>query len=387
MDSKTAKADKNIKANSFGKQLFLLNDPRFLAGISRPRSGERERYVSSKKLIAEKRIFDLPADVTDRTSLLRYLSKERQNIYYGLHGYGTWRTMNCSLSTDKDFSVGIELEVVANTPEDYCKTRIFTAQKNLLASNWLFCDRDGSLPSQGVEIKTIPLSEKFARNPNLWGGLCAYVNRFFSSERYRETGLHVHVGLDYFRNDKFGRSESAIKGQLVDLYYKINDMNPTFYTALFCRENRSYCHKLDPSRDKVFLDKLTSELKHKAPKNIINKLQKYSGSLFKIKDYTSAFSNNEHSAEVNLTLGNTIEFRRGDGTINPCKIHAMIEFIYLLCDTVKHNEVTYLNDEALAKSLVDTMAKQSKSVLLSFFTRTFFMNEVCIPPKPWPLFT
>lgn len=227
------------------------------------------------------------------------------------------------------YRVGVELEVEAKNSAALETIRRYK-------SNWFFMERDGSLNDYGVEIITIPLLPNDAKSPKFWTPLCNELQKKAVSWDSSNCGLHVHIGREILgRTDKV-RSETI--GKLLYLYHHFVKDTP-FNTTIYGR-SRAY-HDIEC---KSSLVKAVGILGSKVLKNrkFCNEIDK------ELKDK----SNTERYFDINILNANTIEFRRGKGSLSPMRICAIVEYSEHLCLYAKRakwedisfdNFIKYLN--------------------------------------------
>lgn len=189
--------------------------------------------------------------------------------------------------------VGLELEV-------YARNKYIFENK----SNFFYLQRDGSLFEEngGTEITTIPMPfEDLIREG---GGIDILTKDFmvrFScfSQSPPETGFHIHLSKTQFSDN--------IAVLLKKAFYCFPYQ---FTTELFGRENTSYCK----------------------PEPKIQMLMDYgihpsAASNFGLEKIFTPYCDSRYF-ELNLTNDNTIEFRRGKGTIDSLAIKSILDFCY-----------------------------------------------------------
>ena len=256
--------------------------------------------------------------------------KYTSRIYTGQHGYHHSHSL-VSNTPHKPYRyrVGVELEIEAKN-----STELETIRK--YKSNWFFMERDGSLNDYGVEIITIPLLPIDAKSTKFWTPLCSELHKKAVSWDSSNCGLHIHIGREILgRTDKV-RSETI--GKMLYLYHHFVKDTP-FNTAIYGR-SRAY-HDIECKSSLVkAVDILGNKvLKNKKFRNEIDK---------ELKDK----SNTERYFDVNILNANTIEFRRGKGSLNPTRICAIVEYSEHLCLYAKRakwedisfdNFIKYLN--------------------------------------------
>lgn len=88
---------------------------------------------------------------------------------------------------------------------------------------------------------------------------------------------------------------------------------------------------------------------------------------------SQALSSHDHHNELCCT-DSTLEFRRGKGTLNPQRIHAILTFLYYLSSTAAATPITPSNAEKFLPDLCKALYTQEHSPLLSHLALS------CLPP-------
>lgn len=189
--------------------------------------------------------------------------------------------------------VGLELEVYSRNRDIFENT-----------SNFFYIQRDGSLSDDmgGCEITTRPMSFDDLMCDN--GGIDILTKDFMArfscfSQSPPETGFHIHLSKTQFSKN--------IAVLLKKAFYCFPYQ---FTTELFGRENTSYCK----------------------PEPKIQMLMEYgihpsAASNFGLEKIFTPYCDSRYF-ELNLTNNNTIEFRRGKGTIDTLAIKSILDFCY-----------------------------------------------------------
>lgn len=226
--------------------------------------------------------------------------------YVGISDYHSEREYNQPLNKEKDYMIGVELEVEFKSPAELSN---FTNKP----SNWFMRERDSTLNSLGCEIITIPLNPTDAKDSDLWETVCSDIRRHAVSWESPRCGLHVHIGREIFK----GHDEEDCIAKMLYLYHHFlrdTGMNTTIF-------GRSVGYREDNGRTKtsVAASLLGSvvlrdeEIKNKVKKEIIAK----SGGI--------------RNMDINITNDDTTEFRKGKGSINANRIVAIVEYCELIC--------------------------------------------------------
>lgn len=139
----------------------------------------------------EKKTKTLPSD---KCNLQDASMRAGHTIYKQIQGYHNYIRPNKALESTNGFSFGLELETVAKT----IMSHYLISTGQALVSNWIYCARDGSLPtSAGIELATIPLPSQYALSKSLWEDTTKHLRQLLYAAPDFTCGLHVHVGLQY----------------------------------------------------------------------------------------------------------------------------------------------------------------------------------------------
>lgn len=285
----------------------------------------RFSFIGAQTIIIDEKA---PNDVATKDTFIS--RKYTSRIYTGQHGYHHSHSLISNTPhRPYRYRVGVELEIEAKNSAELESIRKYK-------SNWFFMERDGSLNDYGVEIITIPLLPNDAKSTKFWTPLCNELHKKAVSWDSSNCGLHVHIGREILgRTDKV-RSETI--GKLLYLYHHFVKDTP-FNTAIYGR-SRAY-HDIECKSGLVKAVGILGKqvLKNRKFRNEIDK---------ELKDK----SNTERYFDVNILNANTIEFRRGKGSLNPTRICAIVEYSEHLCLYAKRakwedisfdNFIKYLN--------------------------------------------
>ena len=157
---------------------------------------------------------------------------ERSVTYKGVHGYHHHHgdVPNAPIKAVRGHKIGVELEVEF-------KNRDGKAQwANKAKSNWFYCERDGSLNDNGVEIITVPMNPKDIKARTTWEPLIGYLSDKARSWDSPRCGLHVHIGREILGSNPEQQSETI--GKLLYLYHHFVNGTP-MNTRIFGRD-RAY---------------------------------------------------------------------------------------------------------------------------------------------------
>lgn len=368
-------------------ELFVGGDPRFLSGaLQGARCGTYDRRPTTIKetdlgSLATTR--GLGFDAMTSRGVRGALEAADIAVRTGRHGYHHRPSLNVFLREGEWPSAGIELETEERADVD-CNVMM-----QELASNWFHFEHDGSLSTcgddgidrEGYELITEPLPPRFYRNPRLWAGLQNVISPWLESWNYRETGLHVHVGLTQFEEAKELSFLHDVKSRrnfakyLVAFTYLVL-CEHSLADRIFLRKNTDYCGEanaddllpewrrgmtgadvLDETLDSVtgWMMRSMSHMttgymgqcgrlaetaaRHTAETAAANVGMDGNGlvgtwSQSPMFDIYAGFSG--HHVELNMGNPMTVEFRRGKGTVNGLSIHRMVEFTTLLVRYAMH---------------------------------------------------
>lgn len=355
-------------------ELFIGGDPRFLSGAgvnmrattyeNGPRTIPEGSTVLTSRVIGFERLAN--------AGPVAALTEHNVAVRRGKHAYHHRPDLNVFLRPGEWPSAGVELETEER--EDIDRNAMETA----LQSNWFHFESDSSLCTgnrSGYELITDPLPPRFYRNPRLWAGLQNILTPWVESWAFRQTGLHVHVGLTQFEEMKDKLEFFASKADrrtfakylIAYLYFRVVDR--TLSDRVFLRKPGSYCHapievypvpiwKPGTTGCSAVQDVLEAVCQwsslHSGYTNHMSKLCRF----MKNGMYESTPANARrrmeldsldtihpsylpdalgiagnfygHSAELNAGNSQTIEFRRGKGTLNAVSVLQMVEFATLL---------------------------------------------------------
>ena len=244
---------------------------------------------------------------------------EKRTIYSGQHSYHSHHNQrpNAHVSESSDYMFGVEMEVEFNGEDE----RDEFADKT---SNWFYCERDGSLNDYGVEIITIPLNPKDAKDHDLWDSLTSSIAN--EAEASDNCGLHVHVSRTILGD---GGEFNENLGKLLYLYHHhIEETN--LNRKLYGRARTYNAH-----------DGKTAQ--GDAAKRLREKIFKYDSVKTRVQENMTLRSRDTRYFDINIQNSRTIEFRKGAGTIDPHRVVAIIEYCELLCLFAKKTSWEKLN--------------------------------------------
>jgi hypothetical protein len=264
---------------------------------------------------------------------------ERSVTYKGVHGYHHHHgdTPNAPKKSVRGHKIGVELEVEFKSRDG--KTRWHDKAK----SNWFYCERDGSLNDNGVEIITVPMNPKDIKDRTTWGSLIGYLSDKAKSWDSPRCGLHVHIGREILGSNPEQQSETI--GKLLYLYHHFVNDTP-MNTRIFGRD-RAYNEKDGKTREGDAVATLGSgvlklnEVKNTLKKGLIDK------------------SSSDRYFDINLMNSNTIEFRKGRGSIKASRIIMVIEYCEMMCKYAKSAKWEEISKDAFVSYVVSNISKES----------------------------
>jgi hypothetical protein len=264
---------------------------------------------------------------------------ERSITYKGVHSYHYHHseTPNAPKKAVRGHKIGVELEVEFKTRDG--KSRWNDKAK----SNWFYCERDGSLNENGVEIITVPMNPKDIKARATWGKLIEYLSDKAKSWDSPRCGLHVHIGREILGSNPEQQSETI--GKLLYLYHHCVNGTP-MNTRIFGRD-RAYNEKDGKTREVTAVATLgigvlkLKEIKDTLKKGMIDK------------------SSSDRYFDINLLNSHTIEFRKGRGSINASRIITVIEYCEMMCKYAKSAKWEEISKDAFVSYVVSNISKES----------------------------
>lgn len=257
--------------------------------------------------------------------------------YIGFHSYHSHHgvPMNMPKCRFSGHRIGIELEVEFRTGskrERFCDT----------PSNWFYRERDGSLGSNGCEIITIPLLPKDAKSVDFWKPLTDYLCSRAKSWDTGRCGLHVHIGREISGFSDEEKSETI--GKLLYLYHhfvKDTRMNIKIY-----------------GRERGYHDQDGKSVAGSSAKELGSEVLKIKSVKDKVKDAMIEKSSRDRYFDINLRNTNTIEFRKGRGSINPERIAMVVDYCERMCLYAKSTPWQQISYEDFVKFLKATIKNE-----------------------------
>lgn len=264
---------------------------------------------------------------------------ERRVTYKGVQGYHHHHgyTPNAPKKSTRGHKIGVELEVEFKSSDG--KSRWNDKAK----SNWFYCERDGSLNDNGVEIITVPMNPKDIKDRATWETLIEYLSDKADSWDSPRCGLHVHIGREILGSNPEQQSETI--GKLLYLYHHFVNGTP-MNTRIFGRD-RAYHEKDGKTREGDAVATLGSgvlklnEVKNTLKKGLIDR------------------SSSDRYFDINLQNSNTIEFRKGRGSINASRIIMVIEYCEMMCKYAKSTKWEEISKDAFVSYVVSNISKES----------------------------
>ena len=279
-----------------------------------------------------------PASISDSMSFF-HDNYERSVTYKGVHGYHHHHgdVPNAPIKAVRGHKIGVELEVEFKNLDGKAQWA------NKAKSNWFYCERDGSLNDNGVEIITVPMNPKDIKDRTTWEPLIEYLSNKAKSWDSPRCGLHVHIGREILGSNPEQQSETI--GKLLYLYHHFVNGTP-MNTRIFGRD-RAYNEKDGKTREGDAVATLGSgvlklnEVKNTLKKGLIDK------------------SSSDRYFDINLQNSNTIEFRKGRGSIKASRIIMVIEYCELMCKYAKSAKWEEISKDAFVAYVVSNISKDS----------------------------
>lgn len=257
-------------------------------------------------------VLERSADSSD--SAFFYNKYESTVVYSGIHSYHRHHCVhqNVSKKRKNGYRVGVELEVEFKN-QSYKDS--FANSK----SNWFYMERDGSLNERGCEIITIPMYPMDIKSPKLWNPLVDALSSKARSWDSSRCGLHVHIGREILGNTSEEQNENI--GKLLFLYHHHID-GTSLNTKVFGRATGYHARDGKTASAKAVMDLGKSVFKLKEIKE-------------KVKSDLITQTLTDRYYDINLTNSNTIEFRKGRGSIKTSRIIMVVEFCEIMCKYAK----------------------------------------------------
>ena len=369
---------------------FVYGDPRFLAG------GSAEmcmRYGDARVSVNDGQLVVPPAEPV--TSSYEAMRRIGQGINKGKCGYhGTYCT-NCFVgSSDLSMpTVGVELETVMRKCERSSADKLARS----LYSNWFHFENDGSLDrahsgNYGYELVTTVLPARYYRDIEVWTGLQNLISPLLMSYDTDETGLHVHVGMEWFDNvglQAMPANMSIAFGKLLTsrVYYSL--VPRAFAKRVFLRKgDMGYCRETtDPKINCHRFGRNGHEFIDDTVYEVLSAYSAFESSQVEYANRVICTGSHGqvsrptddggmrstsmagvglgggHATEVNSEPRLTLEFRRGKGTTNALSIHRIVEMC-VVTTLYAGYIVDNPSEEVSTKKYLEFLAGNTKSPAL-----------------------
>lgn len=238
--------------------------------------------------------------INDKYENMTYTGQHSYHYHHGCH-------LNAPMVRFNGHRIGIELEVEFDNSDD-------RDEFNSIASNWFYRERDGSLGNYGVEIITIPLLPQDAKDEEMWRSLCERLRKARSWDTGR-CGLHVHIGREILGKNEDVRQETL--GRMLYLYHE------------FLKHTRLNVKIF--GRERGYHDENGQTMESRAAKVLGNGIFKDGSVKDKVKESLIRKGDETRYFDINLQNPETIEFRKGRGSINATRIAMVIEWCEIIC--------------------------------------------------------
>jgi hypothetical protein len=200
-----------------------------------------------------------------------------------------------------DLHIGFELEV--DDGEDYMRT-IYDIKK--LMGDGVYCERDGSLGSSGIEIISMPMNYDAYTKAPLKDLFQVCLSHGYRSHNTTTCGLHFHCDRRFLDENAVRRLE-----WFITKYYE---------TVIFNVSRRSSMMNMEQWANVSKALKADTELH--SIKTRLNKIE---------DGYEWGHYDNDHHFAFNRENHNTVEFRFFRGTLNYDTFMMSYKFVYELC--------------------------------------------------------
>jgi hypothetical protein len=239
---------------------------------------------------------------------------QQEVTFDGMHSYHAHHGCDVNLPIKRyTHRIGVELEVEFPTSS---KRETFTDIK----TNWFYCERDGSLGSNGCEIITIPLHPNDAKSHEFWKPLCDALTSLNAKSWDTSTcGCHVHIGREILGKDDDEKSQTL--GKLLYFYHEF--LKDALGNCKIYGRTHGYHDTICKTDISTAVKTLGSSVLK--DKEVREKLDK------SMKDRSQA----TRYFDINVMNSATIEFRKGRGSINPERIAMIVEWSELIVSYAK----------------------------------------------------
>ena len=264
-----------------------------------------------------------------KADILRYCAPVADG--YGTHiykGLGGYHSHTYQQRTDCPYYYGIELETVARNESAFNALNGFE-------SNCFYMERDGSLPSYGIEFVSTLIRPQDAVTPAFFEPLCNCLTGLAKSKTIEATGLHVHVSSCALGSNDSEICETAAK--ISDMLDEI--IGDGILREIFGRDVNDWCKRAERSE----FSRALAVVKNTAGASILRDENIKSRYVADLTRNYKAGHNSRRYYRLNLTNEHTIEFRQGKGNISSAAISTMIQFIDTLikyCKSTKFDRLS-----------------------------------------------
>jgi hypothetical protein len=255
-----------------------------------------------------------PQPQSDTPSELMSNKYQKDIVFEGMHSYHAHHGREVNLPLKRyTHRIGVELEVEFGSSTKRAK---FTDIK----TNWFYCERDGSLGSNGCEIITIPLHPNDAKSHEFWKPLCDILVSLEAKSWDTSTcGCHVHIGREILGKDDDEKSQTL--GKLLYFYHEF--LKDALGNCKIYGRTHGYHDTICKTDISTAVKTLGSSVLK--DKEVREKLDK------SMKDRSQA----TRYFDINVMNSATIEFRKGRGSLNPERIAMIVEWSELIVSYAK----------------------------------------------------
>ena len=279
---------------------------------------ENNRYVSEVTLGWGDGSSDAPTVVPDVMSD----GYESNTIYEGQNDYHTshdedWYMNEPLAPSAYPFKMGVELEVE-------CLNNLAYSRAKKIKSNVFYKEEDGSLGSRGIEFISVPLRVEDATSAAFWRPLCETLSTLAASKNKSTTGLHIHIGRAVLGETSEEMDETIFK---LFPFYMSDVKNNPFNIGIYGRESTYGDTAFDMGSKMAAAKELglkevmaIDSLKDTIKKDVLRK------------------TTSTRYMDINNTNEETIEFRKGKGSICPERIAAVCAYSLYLTEYVRDTD-------------------------------------------------
>ena len=247
---------------------------------------------------------------------------ESHTIYEGQNDYHTshdedWYMNEPLAPSAYPFKMGVELEVE-------CLNNLAYSRAKKIKSNVFYKEEDGSLGSRGIEFISVPLRVEDATSAAFWRPLCETLSTLAASKNKSTTGLHIHIGRAVLGETSEEMDETIFK---LFPFYMSDVKNNPFNVGIYGREytygdtafdmgSKMAAAKELGLKEVMAIDSLKDTIK----KDVLRK------------------TTSTRYMDINNTNDETIEFRKGKGSICPERIAAVCAYSLYLTEYVRDTD-------------------------------------------------